>query len=458
MAIGNLLYKSVYWKTAQLISSFIVTVIYARILRSAVTGEFYSLVYLLSLCTSLFTFGLDIGLNYYLSRREITTAFAVRIIGILVLLALPAGLSFLWWYDQPARFPGIGLHQLLLFSACQIAGVLMTVLAGTIFTAYGQNYRPAQWGVFINGATAVLSVVSAALLPGHRAVVALFFIYFGFSLIQGLVLLIAAIRLNAKAPVADDGVVDLANTVRQGAPVGIRDILRFSSGAFVTNFIFFVGARMGLYLLPYYATSANQGNYIQAYKLVEYAGLIAGFIYYPFITLVARDQAGQITEKVLLLVRLSNTAVLLFSLGVLATGWYLFPVIFGPSFNSMYNIFIGFIPGLFAACSSTFFTAYYFGIGHFRINLISASIQLISAVALFFLFTRAWGIHGTALAFSMAALLSMVYDCWMFRRYAGYTLKDLLLAGRSDWTRLERAIRSGLTPIVQRRTRRQKNN
>ena len=446
MAIGNILYKSLYWKTAQLISSFIITVIYARILRSAITGEFYSFVYLLSLCTSFFTFGLDIGLNYYLSRREITATFAVRIIVVLVLLAVPAGLSFLWWYDQPARLPGMGLHPMLLFSACQIAGVLMTVLAGAIFTAYGQNYRPAQWSCFINIAMGVLSIASAALLPDHTAGKALFFIYFGFSLIQGLVLLVAAIRLYSTSPVTGDGAV------------GIWDLIRFSSGAFVTNFIFFIGARMGLYLLPYYTTAGDQGNYIQAYKLVEYAGLIAGFIYYPFITLVARDQAGHTSEKVLLLVRLSNTAVLLLSLGALAAGWYLFPLIFGPSFNNMYNIFIGFIPGLFAACSSTFFTAYYFGIGHFRINLISACIQLTSAIVFFFLFTGAWGVRGTAFAFSMAALASMVYDCWIFRRYAGYTLKDLLLAGRSDWIRIERAIRSGLTPTVQKRTRQQKNN
>jgi len=182
--------------------------------------------------------------------------------------------------------------------------------------------------------------------------------------------------------------------------------------------------------MPYRLGPAGQGNYIQAYKLVEYMGLLMSFLYYPVIVLVAGTDIKKMQQTILLLVRLSNTVILLFSIGVLAIGWWIFPLLFGPSFGNVYRIFTGFIPGLFAVCSSGFFTAWYFGSGHIKFNGVSAGIQLVAMLAGFFIFPAPMG---TALAFSLASLLSLGYDLWVFRKFYQWSLRDILFIRTSDW-------------------------
>jgi O-antigen/teichoic acid export membrane protein len=203
--------------------------------------------------------------------------------------------------------------------------------------------------------------------------------------------------------------------------------------SFITNFVFFLGGRIALYLLPYRVPAADLGNYIQVYKIVEYMSMVAAFLYYPFITLVATEDRDKMNEKVLMLVRLSNTAVLLVTLLILGLGPFLFPFVFGPTFSQMHSIFPWFIPGLFAVCSSNFFTAWYFGAGHVRYNLTSACLQMGAAILLFFLLTPAWGVRGAAMGYSGAALLSMAYDCRLFKKFYPYKPADLLLIQRNDW-------------------------
>jgi len=431
MAIGKILYKSMYWKFFQLALSFFINLFLTRHFRSAISAEFYSFVYILSLFATFFTLGLDIGLNYYLSRRQITPRAACRIIAGVTVLALVISLPLLYLLFHPARFPDLSPGRWLFFSACHITGVLLTSLSGTIFTAYGQNYRPAQYISGINIVLAVLLFVMSVVCTGSRLVESLFFLYFLFSFLQGAILFaVALVRYAGAAPGVAAAMA--AGTTHQ--PVGLRELLGFSFMAFITNFIFFLGGRLGIYLLPYRVNAAEQGNYIQAYKLVEYCGLIASFIYYPFIAIVAAQDKEKTKEKLLLfLVRLSNTAVLFFSLLMLVFGKALLPFIYGRSFEGMYGIFVCFIPGLFPVCSSTFFTAWFYGAGRLKYNFISSCIQLSATFILFFLLAGIGGARGVALAYSLAGMASMAYDCIVFGREAPYRPAALFLARGQDW-------------------------
>ena len=430
MATGKILYKSMYWKIFQLFTSFIINVILARLFRAEVAAGFYSLVYLLSLCTGFFTLGLDIGLNYYLTRNRISAQWASTIILTVTGIALMVSLPLIGAYYRT----GFSMGSLLFFSGCHIAGVLLATLSGTIFTAYGRNHEQAMVAFFVNLVLAVFAGLAAGVLHREHAIVYVFYIYFSFSFLQGVILFIMAWRRYGR--VQGEG--------RDRPP--FREIIRFSFGAFITNFIFFLAAKMCIYLLPYRVLPGPRGNYIQAYKIVEYLSLGTAFLYYPFITLVAGGDGSKVREKVLFLVRLSNTMVLLCVVIILAVGRWLFPLVFGNSFDGMYGDFCWLIPGLFAACSSTFFTAWYFGRGLVRVNLISACIQLVTVVLFFFLFTGYGNVHGAALAFSLSGLFSMAYDVLVFSREGRLRGRDLLLAGGGDW----RVIRAFVLQLLKR--------
>ncbi|HMH22960.1 MAG TPA: hypothetical protein VK563_14335 [Puia sp.] len=429
MAIAKILYKSFYWKIFQLLSSLIINIVLVRALQSSLSAEFYSLLYMLSLATSFFTMGLDISLNFYLSRKQLSPVTARRITLAVVVLALLICLplmSFLW---QPMRYPGISLQTILLFSACNIAGNLLTSLSGTLFTADGRNHLPVKISFLANCLVVLFSLSSVLIFTGSRLVTALFWIYFLFSFGQGL-FLYAWSRLSYPGKLGpspgtppDAGPPD---------PVGLMTLVRFSFAAFITNFIFFAASLIGLYLLLYRAHPAALGNYIQAYKIVEYITALAAFVYYPFMALVAGDDTEKMNGMVLFMVRLSNSFVLLAAVILLGTGWFLFPFVFGKSFGEVYTFFIWLIPGVFAACASSFFTAYFFGKGRIIFNLVSACILFSSALVFFFPFTWAWGLRGAALAYSLASLLSLLYDCLVCKRFFKYRPGDLLLLRKAD--------------------------
>jgi O-antigen/teichoic acid export membrane protein len=423
MAIGRILYKSIYWKCLQFSLSFLVNLLLARLFQSALSAEFYSLVYLLSLFTSFFSFGLDISLNYYLSRRQLGPGKARKIILCVSLIALLISLPLLTFNFPAGRYPDLTAGLWLLFPAWQISGVLLTNLCTTIFTAYGRNYLPAKYAFVINAGMALLVLLVPRFVHGPLLVKSLFFLYFVSSFLQGVFLYIMA---SIHYPRSTEEKVT--------GSVRIGQLLRFSFMAFLTNFIFFVAGRLCIYWLPYRVAAVDLGNYIQAYKLVEYLGLAASFIYYPFIALVAGPYSAKKKEKLLfLLVRVSNTAVLLSILLLVAVGAPLLPLLYGHSFVPMYGILLCFIPGFIPVCTSTFFTAYFYGTGHLKYNLVSGCLQLVSVSLLFPFLTALWGGQGAALSFSFAALVSMGYDCVMLRKIVPYKAGDLLLTRIADW-------------------------
>jgi O-antigen/teichoic acid export membrane protein len=422
MATAKILYKSFYWKIFQFFISFAVNLVFVRTFQSAVSAQFYSLLYLLSLASSFFTLGLDIGLNYYLSKNLLSARKALGIIALLVVLALLISLPLIYLDYRPSAHPSSIMPHLILFSALGIAGNLLTTLSTSLYTVHGQNHLSTALAVVFNSALLVISILLILLLKGELLLESLFFLYFIFSFFQGLFIFIYSYWLYSGKP-----------TPALGKNSSLMQVLRFSFAAFSCNFLFFAGMRMNVYLLPYWTRPEDLGNYIQAFKLVEYIALLVSFLYYPFMSVIAQDaDEKKIKEMVLTLVRLSNSFVLVISLLLLLTGWFLFPFVFGHSFNRMYYLLPWFIPGLFAACSSTFFTAYFFGKGRIKYNFWSAIILLLSGFLFFFVFIHAGGPAGAALAFSLSGLLSFCFDSLIFKKDQPYRIVDLLFARKED--------------------------
>jgi O-antigen/teichoic acid export membrane protein len=430
MTFGNILYKSFYWRAIQMGSSFVLNILIARLLQSTNSAEFYSLLYILGLITSFFTFGLDIGLNYFIARGQLQLSTARRIIIGITVVALVAGTGLLLLFHAWLPYSALSMGILLIFAACQIAGTLLTILAGTVFTAVGQNHQPVKLAVYANGLMILLALTNDHFFTGAQAVQNIYVLYCLVSVTQGLLVFILSNRLG---PAMKERSNDMRSGGIEPLRVSARFLLRFCFFSFVINFLFFIGGRIGIYLLPYNTTPAALGNYIQVFKLVEYMGLVTAFLYYPFVTLAASDEGPGSREKVLVLIRLSNTLVLLVcGLGA-AVGYYIFPAVFGPSFDGMYAVFLAFIPGILALCSSSFLTAWYFGAGRIRYNLNSAIIQLGAGLLLYFLLTPSWGVSGAAWAYSGAAFASLAYDCVMFRQVHRFRLRDVLWIRQADW-------------------------
>ncbi|HEY4206772.1 MAG TPA: hypothetical protein VGM31_08170, partial [Puia sp.] len=119
MPVGKILYLNLRWRSLQFLTSFIVNAIFARSLHAVVAGEFYTLVYTLSLLISFFTLGLDISLNYFLARRAISAGMARRLILIVTAAGLVVGLALMTSVPS-ASYPHLDIYQLLMLSGLHI--------------------------------------------------------------------------------------------------------------------------------------------------------------------------------------------------------------------------------------------------------------------------------------------------------------------------------------------------
>lgn len=425
MSVSKILYKSFYWKLFQFLISFLITVVLARLFKPAISKEFYSLLYLLSLITVFFTFGLDISLNYFISRRELRLKQARIIIILVTLIALILSLPFIYFYYRTSLAGVFTIYEVVLFSGLQIGGGLLSVLSGTILTAFNRNHIATASLVLFN----FIMLVSILVLNHFENIIhlvrAIFYAWYILVFVQGFSLFIySGFKFSSKP------------LLHENTTVKLSKLIRFSYTAFITNFIFLVAGRLPVFILPLFAGSAQIGNFIHAYKLLEYMGAVVSFISFPLVAITAGQNKNNIQSLVLFLVRVFNTATIIFSLGVLALGHVLFPLIFGKEFSSMYGVTICLIPAFVAYCSSSFFTAYFYGIGHLKYNFISACVLIFTILISLFPLAKYYGINGAAMALSIGYVASLLVDKYFFKKQHSFSMRDIFFIRRSDLSSL----------------------
>lgn len=429
MSVSKVLYKSFYWKLLQFVLSFLTTVVLARILKPEISAAFYSLLYTFSLIAVFFSMGLDISLNYFISKKELSVPNANTIIALVTIVALVIFLPVIYFFYHPAFSVNFDKKELVLLGGLQIVAVLLTTLSGSIFTAYRQNHLAAKISVFFS----VLFLVLVSLLKFGTDIFSIktgiFYSWYIVSFLLGVFLfLYSNYRYNKSGSFYSWSV----------AP--IKKIIRFSFITFLINFVFYASAKLPVFLLPYWVDANAIGNYIQAYKLLEYIFAIVSFIYFPLVAMTTVEENEKMKLVILLLIRVFNTLAVLLSFIAVLYGRIIFSFIFGPAFGAMYGVFICLIPALIASCSSPFFTAYFFGKGYLKYNLFSASSFLISLLILFFPLTQYYGIKGAAFALSGASVCSLLVDIYIFRKIHRFRISEILFINRKDINNLRTII------------------
>jgi O-antigen/teichoic acid export membrane protein len=273
----------------------------------------------------------------------------------------------------------------------------------------------------------VLSIATILIAERDIAVTTLFYIHFFFTFLPGFFLLLRTF-FRGKLWAYDIEAVNL---------IPLRNVFIFSLSAYASNIIFFIASKMAVFILPFWADPLHLGNFMQAYKIVEYAGMVTAFIYFPMISISADQTTFNSEAIILFLVRLSNTFVIFASISIMFAGPYVFQIIFGDSFFQLHEILICFIPGMLAVCSSTFFTAYFFGKGKTKINFYSAVILLSSLSLLMFVFANNGNVKWAAIAFSIANMLSFMYDIYQFNFLHKFTWKEIMILNKMDLLKLK---------------------
>lgn len=428
MSIPKILYKSYYWRTLQFLVSFLLNIYLVRILQAVIIAEFHSLTYLCSFVASFFMLGLDLGITYYITQKKISTQSARKMIVIITILSLFISLPILFYTNNKSLYNNISQQAIIIFAALYIAGNLFLNLSSAIYTAFNKNYYPVKVGVIFNCLTLITVLTINYFLVENR-VNYILYIFFSLYFIQGIFTYLLTYKLNKDVEPHNSGEFNL----------WIK-IVKFSFYSFIISLLFFLGLKINVLLLSRWINNYDLGNYTQTYKLIEYIITFIGFIAYPLIAILSEPQRENRKHITLFLLRISNTFILTGILLITIIGHWMFPLLFGNSFNKMYQIFLIFIPGIFATTSSIFFTSYYFATGKLKYNFISAILLLISAIFFLLLLATKFSIHGAAAAFSISSLISLMYDLFIFKKIYDLSFKEITLATKSDFAKIKQLV------------------
>jgi O-antigen/teichoic acid export membrane protein len=223
----------------------------------------------------------------------------------------------------------------------------------------------------------------------------------------------------------------------------LKMVIRYSLFALVANAVYFLVNRLDYWFVEYYCSGKDLGNYIQASKLAQILVIIPailGSTLFPLFS--SQEKSGsrsQLTAVIRVLFWINAGICLL----IFASGWFFIPLIFGDSFNKMYQLFLFLIPGILCMTMNYPMGAWFSASDRIGVNLRGALLALIIIfLADLFVLPHA-GIIAAPIISSAGYFGYYCYTVYIFRKENSASWKEFLLIRKSDIFWISQLIRSG---------------
>lgn len=427
MNLKKLLVQSILWRSLYFASVLVVNVCISRFLQAAGTGSLYYLTNILALIQTVVSISLEAGITYYASGRlinlhkllwlSISWSFAV---GILVL----AGSFIYLQYVQHS--PPYDVVRYCFFTVCYVTGLLLINYACVLFYVQDNFFLP-------NFILSLLNILFALTLAFNshnndvKAVNTVTYRYFLLFFLQGMLLAAAFMAKN--------------KSWQQFGIPGAADLFklaRYSLTAFTGNLIFFLVYRIDYWFVhanPAVCSQSDLGNYIQVSKLGQL------FLVLPQIlasVIFPRSASGgdrqELNQSIMIITRLLARFFIVLALVIAVAGHWIFPFIFGNTFNNMQAPFLIILPGIFFLSVLVLLAAYFGGKGILRIGVIGNVAALVVMIVGDYLLVPVYGIIGAAVVSTAAYFVNMLYSLLRFYKDYAISWGDFFKWKRSDYT------------------------
>jgi O-antigen/teichoic acid export membrane protein len=136
------------------------------------------------------------------------------------------------------------------------------------------------------------------------------------------------------------------------------------------------------------------------------------------------------------ILKLSRVIVLMYAFVLTllaAVGNWLFPFLFGKSFNKMYDVFLLLMPGLMALSLLALMAAYFAAINQIKRNLLISLAGLIVIIITNILLIPKFGIYGAAISSSLGYIVCFIIAYFYFAGDGKIRLTDLFFFKQDDW-------------------------
>lgn len=315
------------------------------------------------------------------------------------------------------------------YALCYITGIQLTNFFTGLFYANKNFFLPNFLMVILNTIVIIFILAQNGVNTHTSFIIRL---YFTFFIITGGIL--AAAFIIAKQS---------WEKFSLPAFINIRLLIRYALVALAANVIFFLVYRADYWFVKKYCSAQELGNYIQVSKLGQMLliipAIISGVIF-PH-TAAAGTDLTKMKDDIIRIGRVITALyALLFVLMVLSGRW-VFPFVFGQTFQLMYIPFLLLLPGLWALSNLSVLSAYFGGINKVKINMQGAAIALVVILAGDFLFIPRYGIIAAAIVSTAGYTVNFMYSFFILGREHPISLRQYVSINKEDIIWLKAIIR-----------------
>ena len=427
MKLAKALSTSIFWRGIYFLSVLLLNILVARHFEADGSGQIYYITNIFAFIMMLISLCLETPMGYYLSQKKINeTQLTVLALCWTVIVMIPAFLLI----QQFSGMEGIPFErkQFELSANVFLAGNLLITFFVALFYSKLDFVVP---NLLLSGVNLLLiaMVPNNTIMQGFLTDEQYIPLYFSGFLLQGILLAIAFIIKYVKWKKFSFIPVSL-----------LRSLFSFALIAVVTNSMTFLMYRIDYWFVNKYCSDADLGNYIQACKLAQLFFIIPSILAAVVFPMTASGRREEMNEKMQLL---SRGLIVLYSIactGLLLVGYWLFPFVFGASFNNMYWPFLLLVPAILSYSVTHLLTAYYGGKKVLSVNFWGNVFALAIIIGGDMMFIPVYGIKGAAVVSSAGYICYMCYMMYAHTREYKSKFADFLLFRKSDWQMLQKIL------------------
>lgn len=419
MKLATALSKSILWRGFYFLSVMLLNILVARHYQSMGSGQVYYIINLFAFALILISVCIEAPMGYYLSQKKLNeTQLALLSLSWAVIVMIPV--YFIIRYFSNSYAVELLKDHFQFSAVVFLSGNLLITFFIALFYAKLDFVLPNLLLVAVNICLVVL-VPNNQILSNIISDEFYLKIYFLGFLIQGILLAISFLIRYFKK-----------NDMKWLPKEIVKPFFKFALIAVVTNSMTFLMYRIDYWFVNKYCTDADLGNYIQACKLAQLYFIIPSILAAVVFPMTASGRREEMNIKMQLLSRGMIFFYTLTCLMLAATGYWLFPFVFGPSFNNMFWSFLLLIPAILSYSVIHLLAAYYSGTRELNINFRGNVIALAVIIVGDILVIPLYGIKGAALVSSIGYICYMSYMLMIHTREYKTRFSDFLLFRKTD--------------------------
>jgi O-antigen/teichoic acid export membrane protein len=423
MTFQKQILQSLIWRGLYFVTILFLQIFLSRYLGAKDAGWVFYLSNNFSFMLILAGLTIENGVNYYASRNTIdqrqlswfSIAWTVMVACIVFVV--------LWFYF--GRFKDTSFltrTEYLYFAICYIAGIQLTNFFTVLFYANKNFFLPNLIMVVLN--VIVIFFIPKQVGTENTNTQFIIYLYFGYFVVNGLVLALA-FMLQKKS----------YQNITLPSFENSKLLIRYALLALTANVIFFLVYRVDYWFVKKFCNAIDLGNYIQVSKLGQMMLIVPSIIS----SVVFPNTAGglhlsEMKDNILHLGRLTTLLYIILFIFLAVAGNWLFPFIYGHTYQNMMVPFLLLIPGIWALSNLSILSAYFGGINRVGINIKGAVLALSIILIGDWLFIPAYGIVAAAAVSSVGYFANFLFSFYYLQKGHAVSLSQYWRISKDDIT------------------------